>query len=212
MQTSPGYWRILAAIFGDNGVLRDPLTYRLQVFFAKFAAIDAHFLKFITIKLVKMSVPQRAELNWQRCAELHNRLLEIGWVPVLKETDWKQDTTTWWEEYFGQDKDIAIAEELEHRLEPSVVKFLQATINDYPGNEGDEHLFYYIQDLVTPEEIIKSLNQDAETGVPDNRGSIIRVPPPGVPVTLPPERYIPDNTDDRFVWLYRIPGEKIGGL
>lgn len=40
-----------------------------------------------------MSAGQRPELNWQRCAELHNRLLEIGWVPVLEETDWKQDYT-----------------------------------------------------------------------------------------------------------------------
>jgi hypothetical protein len=159
-----------------------------------------------------MSAAQRPELNWQRCAELHNRLLEIGWVPVLEETDWKQDTTPWWEEHFGEDRNITMAAELERRLAPSVVKFLRATINDYPGNDEEEHLFYYIQELVTPEDMIKSLNQDADTGVPDNRGSVIRVPLPGVPITLPPVRDIPDNVDDRFVWLFRIPGERKGGL
>ena|ERR1700760_3473178 len=159
-----------------------------------------------------MSTGQRPELNWRKCSELHNRLLEIGWVPVLEETDWKQDTTTWWEEHFDQDRNITVAAELERRLAPSVVKFLKATINDYPGNDEDENLFYYIQKLVTSEDMIKSLNQDPDTGVPDNRSSVIMVPPPGVPIALPPVKDIPENVDNRFVWLYSIPGERKGGL
>jgi hypothetical protein len=159
-----------------------------------------------------MSASQRPELNWQRCAELHNRLLEIGWVPVLEETDWKQDKTPWWEEHFGQDRSITVAAELESRLAPSVVKFLQATINDYPGNEQDEHLFYYIRKLVEPEDMIKSLNQDSVTAIPINRMPVPRAPIPGVPVTGPPVYEMPDNEDDRYIWLYSITGNRYGGL
>jgi hypothetical protein len=162
-----------------------------------------------------MSVFQRPELNWQKCAELHNRLLEIGWVPVHNETGWDQDKTPWWEEHFGQDKS-SIAVELERRLEPSVVQFLQATVNDYPGNEKDENLFYYISKLISPEDMIKSLNQDETTRVPNNSHTFAMLPTPGVPVTGHPPSETPAITEDRFVWLYRVSGwghsERYGGI
>jgi len=160
-----------------------------------------------------MSAPQRPELNWQRCAELHNLLLETGWVPVHRETDWVQDETPWWEENFGENTDTnsILAAELEERLQPSVVKFLQAVKNDYPGNECDENLFYYISELITPEEMLKSLNQDKSIFVPDNKQPIAVLPTLGRPMPSNPEVEVPDITDNRFIWLYQAPGAINGG-
>jgi hypothetical protein len=55
---------------------------------------------------------------------------------------------------------IDVSAELSWRLAPSVVKFLKAAEHDYPGYDDNNHLFYYLEGLVSPEWLLFSLNEN----------------------------------------------------
>jgi len=107
------------------------------------------------------------EMNWQKCADLHNQILDIGWATM---TDFVQGHESWWESHFSdstsEPEADSVKEQLEQRLAPSLIKFLQTAKDDYPGSEHDENFFYYLKKLVDPKEMIMSLDQDSITGVP----------------------------------------------
>jgi hypothetical protein len=42
--------------------------------------------------------PEPGELDWEKCANLHNRILDIGWAAVGGHRQQK----SWWEHYFGE--------------------------------------------------------------------------------------------------------------
>jgi hypothetical protein len=130
------------------------------------------------------------EFNWQKFAELHNRILDIAWV-ALEETGWTQRTESWWDHYFGEtesnegsqndedegndttaeedenrdedESDPAIAAELERRLAPSIVSFLKTARHDYPGSDNDNSFFNLLGGLVSPKIIMRCLIQNLTT-------------------------------------------------
>jgi hypothetical protein len=53
-----------------------------------------------TANTAPAQVAPHPDLNWERCAELHNRILDIGWT-ALEETGWEPDLESWWDHYFG---------------------------------------------------------------------------------------------------------------
>jgi hypothetical protein len=138
--------------------------------------------------------------DWEKCAELHNQILDIGWAaPALREAAQLRNLDSWWQHYFGevasrnnengnqaeeesnQQGDPAIALELEQRLSPSVVKFLQKARYHCPGWHPQPSFFYYFGSLVSPKNIIQSLN--------DELGPVA-----------------PGFQTDRYVWLYFLNG------
>lgn len=74
------------------------------------------------------------ELDCERCAALHNHILELGWVrsvPSLAQLDRR----SWWE-FHG-----AAAEKDRHQLAPSVVEFLRRT--QIVTSDPQWHWHYY---------------------------------------------------------------------
>jgi hypothetical protein len=157
---------------------------------------------------------QPAVFDWELCADLHNRIIDLGWAPLLEEMDYEPDTDSWWENQFGSNDEDSSEEEskedsenendpddpeteanaqraaqasaLESRLHPDVVKFLKKARHDYPGVVDSCHLFYYLKAIPRPVDIISLLNDEMLIG------PIMR------------ER-------DRYVWLYTLPRQS-GGL
>jgi hypothetical protein len=137
---------------------------------------------------------------------LHNRILDIGWAVVSEETEWEQNTDSWWEHYFGgegdeseeeededdaekEEKDPQLAGELERRLHPDVLNFLKKARHDYPGTKQESHFFYYLEGLVTPRRMIKVLNNDDDTAL-----------------------FMYPSQTNQYVWLYSLPDAVPGGL
>jgi hypothetical protein len=128
--------------------------------------------------------PQPPVFRWELCADLHGRILDVGWKVVTDETGWEPDMSSWWDHYFsgenGNDSDgvaehekgtpemesdnIQLAAELQRRLHPDVVRFLKKARHDYPGTEDSCHFFYFLEKLMTPQRMIDALNNDPATG------------------------------------------------
>ncbi|OCK81872.1 hypothetical protein K432DRAFT_403430 [Lepidopterella palustris CBS 459.81] len=67
----------------------------------------------------KPNVP-RIELDYKRCADLHNQIVEIGWKGYHPEADPStRNLTTWWV-YYGEE-----AQNISGRLTPSLIEFLK---------------------------------------------------------------------------------------
>jgi hypothetical protein len=73
----------------------------------------------------------------------------------------------------------ALATELETRLTPDLVNFLKHARHEYPNVDGAYRFFYYINNLTTPEMLMKCLNGEY------------------------PDVVLPDwEVRDRYLWLY----------
>ncbi|KAK5108999.1 hypothetical protein LTR62_007633 [Meristemomyces frigidus] len=72
-------------------------------------------------------------MDWQRCAKLHNHIIERGWVDSGRSTD---DLTrrAWWH-YFGREVDLA-------RMEPTMVDFLKAAWHIDNNSISPQHNFH----------------------------------------------------------------------
>lgn len=167
--------------------------------------------------MATQNLTQRPSLNWQLCAELHNRILEIGWEVVSEETGWEPDADSWWEHYFGaegesdsdsvpddgekieqdegeddpekDDKSPELVQQLLKRLHPDLVKFLQNAKHDYPGTRDSSNFIYYLQVLMTPRQMTLVLDNDPV-------GGFFKIQP----------------QPDQFVCLYSIPRSYGEGL
>ena len=89
-------------------------------------------------------------LDHERCAALHNYILELGWTQRGLTLD-TLDKRTWWECYGG---DAALASTAEP-LDASVVSFLKAAWHGYAMKPATRpHLFHrYLAGLCTPEQL-----------------------------------------------------------
>jgi hypothetical protein len=95
--------------------------------------------------------PRGEELDYQRCAALHNHILELGWVGAghyLADLDRR----SWWE-FHGP-----AAEAIRSRLVPSVINFLQRA---QIGTADDSwHWHYYFSGLSYPDQLFAARNLD----------------------------------------------------
>jgi hypothetical protein len=79
------------------------------------------------------------ELDYERCAALHNHILKLGWVGYGFDLD-DLDTQCWWDTYGSDD--------LEDQLAPSLVEFLKLTIAR-PTKDLSWH--WYLDGILSPE-------------------------------------------------------------
>jgi hypothetical protein len=94
-------------------------------------------------------------LDYERCAALHNHIVELGWTQRGLALD-TLDKRTWWECYGG---DAALASTTE-RLDTSVVSFLKAAWHGYALDLATtSHTFHrYLAGLSSPEQIWENTN------------------------------------------------------
>ena len=89
------------------------------------------------------------EMDYERCAALHNHIVELGWVGGGRYLE-TLERRTWWEQY-GQD-----ADDIRIRLAPSLVNFLKRA---YVGPENDVWSWhYYLSGLMDPESFFEAPN------------------------------------------------------
>ncbi|KAI1641596.1 uncharacterized protein F4817DRAFT_362955 [Daldinia loculata] len=107
-----------------------------------------------------------AELDYVRCATLHNRLLERGWVDSGQqlEYDGKGDPEEFlhrenWFEFFGAD-----AESVRSRLSPSLVAFLERALV-----VSNHSLHYYVAGLSSHDFLWSDNEGEMNTGVNPDR-------------------------------------------
>jgi hypothetical protein len=81
------------------------------------------------------------ELDWERCAAMHNTLLLFGWVCSGKRIP-QMDKKSWWSRHGNS--------QLKAILSPSLVKYL-SKIFDVPGH----NFFYHISGLASPKDMLE---------------------------------------------------------
>jgi hypothetical protein len=86
---------------------------------------------------------QSPELDFERCAALHNTISIYGWLRSGRKVA-DMDRKTWWMKHGSKT--------LEVLLRPSLVRYLKK-IFDLPGGDGS-HFFYYISRLAKPREML----------------------------------------------------------
>jgi len=94
-------------------------------------------------------------LDHERCAALHNYIVELGWTQRGFALD-TLDKRTWWECYGG---DAALAN-VSDRLDASVIFFLKVAWHGYSMEPTTRpHLFHrYLARLCSPEELWQNAN------------------------------------------------------
>lgn len=79
--------------------------------------------------------------DYERCAALHNELLEVGWTGSGKSLDALERRT--WSDFHGEE-----AEGVRNRLSEELMAFLERAL---VVEEGDHSLFYYVNGLSYPD-------------------------------------------------------------
>ena len=94
-------------------------------------------------------------MDHERCAALHNYIVELGWTQRGLALD-TLDKRTWWECYGG---DAALVSTTE-RLDATVVSFLKAAWHGFAMDSATKsHLFHrYLARLCSPEELWENTN------------------------------------------------------
>jgi hypothetical protein len=89
-------------------------------------------------------------LDHERCAALHNHIVELGWTQRGLALD-ALDKRTWWECYNGDAALTSISE----RLEASVISFLKVAWHEFAMNEARPWHFIhrYLGRLCFPDEL-----------------------------------------------------------
>lgn len=105
-------------------------------------------------------------LDHERCAALHNYIVELGWTQRGLALD-TLDKRTWWECYGG---DAALVSTIE-RLDASVVAFLKAAWHGFAMDSATpSHLFHrYLARLSSPEEFWDNAMYDDHEGNSNKR-------------------------------------------
>lgn len=101
--------------------------------------------------------PSRAghELDFERCAALHNHILELGWVGSGRRLA-DLDRRSWWE-FHGN-----AAENIRHRLAPSIIEFLQRAQIGTADRQWCWH--YYFRGLSYPAQMFEARADDGGEG------------------------------------------------
>jgi hypothetical protein len=86
------------------------------------------------------------EVDYERCAALHNHVVELGWVGSGRSSA-DIDRRTWWD-YYG--------DSAEDRLAPSLINFLQRAI--IGSEEASWSWHYFLAGLIDPESFFEAPN------------------------------------------------------
>ena len=96
-------------------------------------------------------------LDFERCAALHNAILQHGWASTGRKLD-EMPRTTWWETYVGEGADGDTQDILE-RLPASLHGFLKRAflLARFPDQPDDNSFFYGLVDLASPTQMFDVL-------------------------------------------------------
>ncbi|EEA26446.1 hypothetical protein TMatcc_005283 [Talaromyces marneffei ATCC 18224] len=99
-------------------------------------------------------------LDHERCAALHNLIVERGWTTSGRSLG-DLDTRTWWECYGG---DAALLDSPHAaKLSPSVVAFLKTAWHGYASTAQPPHSFFrYLAGLCSPDDLWDNVMYDEE--------------------------------------------------
>jgi hypothetical protein len=100
-------------------------------------------------------------LDYQRCAALHNAIVEHGWTSSGRSLD-AMPRTTWWDMQNDNPERDATVSLLHH----SVVEFLKRA---YRFNENNFHFFRYLTDLRGAGNLSMSFKEDLDDPDYENR-------------------------------------------
>ncbi|KAL7812408.1 hypothetical protein V8C44DRAFT_349429 [Trichoderma aethiopicum] len=93
-------------------------------------------------------------LDHERCAALHNLIIERGWTASGRSLS-DLDRRSWWECYGGDAQLSSHAA----KLSPSLIAFLQAAWHGYTMTAQPEHAFFrYLVGLSTPDQLWENAN------------------------------------------------------
>ena len=92
------------------------------------------------------------EVDYERCAALHNAIVEHGWTAMGRSLDEMAGTTLWESDAAGWEANVG-------RLHPSMIEFMKRALNTgFPDTESvysseprDYAFFYYLKGLVWPQ-------------------------------------------------------------
>jgi hypothetical protein len=93
-------------------------------------------------------------MDWERCASLHNLIIELGWTG-LGNSETEMPRITWWQANITND---ILKEEWSRRLSPSLKLFLQAAFET-----PHENFFYYISGLNGPSRFYTGIHDQGDT-------------------------------------------------
>lgn len=98
-------------------------------------------------------------LDHERCAALHNHIVELGWTQRGLTLD-ALDKRTWWECY----SDDAALASVSHSLDTSVISFLNTAWHGFAMETAIQpHLFHrYLARLCSPGELLQNVNYDED--------------------------------------------------
>jgi hypothetical protein len=143
---------LVFTLFGNslakNIITRSPLIISMIPSFEPYHGPMPHRGRLISVK-------EPGSIDHQRCAALHNSIVERGWTQRGFELH-RLDKRTWWDCYGG---DAALAS-IAVRLEPSIVSFLQAAWHGFSMStaEHDHDFHRYLVCLSSPEQLWQNTN------------------------------------------------------
>ncbi|KAF3055548.1 hypothetical protein GL218_07223 [Daldinia childiae] len=154
------------AVSGDTC---QQICLRFGISFDQFRKLNTYINDNCTNLWLRYSVciaEMAVELDYVRCATLHNRLLERGWVDSGKQLEYDTNDDQVevlhrrnWFEFYGPD-----AERVRSRLSPSLVAFLErALVVD------DHSLHYYVAGLSSPDYLWSSHERESNMGIDSDR-------------------------------------------
>lgn len=93
-------------------------------------------------------------MDWERCASLHNLIIELGWTG-LGNSETEMPRITWWQANITND---ILEEEWSRRLSRSLKLFLQAAFETPHKN-----FFYYVSGLNGPSRFYTGIHEQGDT-------------------------------------------------
>lgn len=93
-------------------------------------------------------------MDWERCACLHNLIIQLGWTG-LGNPETEMPRRSWWQTNITNE---ALEEEWSRRLSPSLKLFLQAAYET-----PHENFFYYVSGLNGPNRFYTGMHEQGDT-------------------------------------------------
>jgi hypothetical protein len=92
-------------------------------------------------------------MDWERCASLHNLIIQLGWTGLGK-SETEMPRITWWQANITNE---SLEEKWSRRLSPSLKLFLQAAYET-----PHENFFYYATGLNGPSRFFTGMHEQGD--------------------------------------------------
>jgi hypothetical protein len=86
-------------------------------------------------------------MNVERCIELHDEILRLGWVGSGRSLESLESTCKTWFDLHGDE-----AEAFRSKLAPDLIRFLEHARTMHDAKSGEDlFFFYWVQNVASPE-------------------------------------------------------------